>query len=132
MEKILFYLLLMLLIYFFKKYSFDKGLTIRFPDFFTPPQIDCIKVILKSKNIQNFNIINESTPIILFMIIWNIKFFFKEINNKKEINTGIEKKLFLMGHSKNIFILFYFKLIEFKVLDVMCLYYFGGRILIIK
>ena len=117
---------------FFKKQniSFDKGLTISVPDFFTPDQKDSMRVILKSNNISNFNIINESTAITLYYGYMKYKdLFLKEINNKKAIDTTIEKNIIFIdsGHSKTTFILSQFKHNEFKVLDVMCLYYFGGR-----
>jgi len=46
-----------------------------------------------------------------------------------EINTGVEKNIIFIdaGHSKTSFILSQFKYNEFKVLDVMCLPYLGGR-----
>ncbi len=117
---------------FFKKQniSFDKGLTISVPDFFTPDQKDSMRIILKSNNIPNCNIINESTAITLYYGYMKYKdLFLKEVNNKKAIDTGIEKNIIFIdaGHSKTSFILSQFRHNEFKVLDVMCLYYFGGR-----
>ena len=117
---------------FFKKQniSFDKGLTISVPDYFTPDQKDSMRVILKSNNIKNFNIINESTSITLYYGYMKYKdLFLKEVNNKKSIDTGIVKNIIFIdsGHSKTTFILSQFKHNEFKVFDVMCLNYLGGR-----
>ena len=110
--------------------SFDKGLTISVPDFYTPVQKDSTRLILKSNNIKNFNIINESTAITLYYGYMKYKdIFLQEVKGKKVINTGVEKNIIFIdaGHSKTSFILSQFKYNEFKVLDVMCLPYLGGR-----
>ena len=108
----------------------NKTFTISVPDYFTIYQKENLKIILSSLNIENFNIINESTAITLDYGYMRYKDLFI-INNsgKIGIDQNINKYVIFIdsGHSKTSFILSKFNYSEFKVLNVMNLPFLGGR-----
>jgi len=108
----------------------NKTFTISVPDYFTMYQKENLKIILSSLNIENFNIINESTAITLDYGYMRYKDLFI-INNsgKIGIDQNINKYVIFIdsGHSKTSFILSKFNYSEFKVLNVMNLPFLGGR-----
>ena len=108
----------------------NKTFTISVPDYFTIYQKENLKIILSSLNIENFNIINESTAITLDYGYMRYKdLFIINTNGKIGIDQNINKYVIFIdsGHSKTSFILSKFNYSEFKVLNVMNLPFLGGR-----
>ena len=113
-------------------YFFDSQITFEFfiisvPDYFTSFQIDTFKTILRSLTMEPFEIITESTAITLYYGYTKFKNIFEEKEGILNKNT---KKFIIFidaGHSKTTFILSEFAFTEFKVLNVKCLPYLGGR-----
>ena len=113
-------------------YFFDSHITfelfiISVPDYFTPFQIDTFKTILRTLTMEPFEIITESTAITLYYGYTKFKNIFEDTNGT--INQNIKKYVIFIdaGHSKTTFVLSEFAFNEYKVLNVRCLPYLGGR-----
>jgi len=112
--------------YFVKKGCQYDLACLSVPDFFTGYQKQSIELILKALNMQDVNIITESSAITMYYGYTKYNdVFYKE----NKIDTTIEKNILFIdsGHSKTSFILSYFKYNSFKVLKVICIPNVGGR-----
>lgn len=107
------------------------AMTVGVPDFMTLNQTEVVLRAIKASDIENFNIINESTAITLYYGYNRYKSLFVEAekNNQLVINpNAIKYVMFLdLGHSKASFILSEFRPKYFRVLNVETNPFLGGR-----
>jgi molecular chaperone DnaK (HSP70) len=107
------------------------AITVGLPDFMTVNQTEVVSRALKASEIENFNIINESTAITLYYGYNRYKTLFVEgeKDNQLVINpNAVRYIMFLdLGHSKASFILSEFRPQYFRVVNVETHPFLGGR-----
>ena len=115
--------------FYFKQQEINYDvITLSIPDYFTIYQREKMKIILESIHKDKMvNIITESTAITLYYGYTKYRDMF--IKGKIGVDQLIKKYIIFIdiGHSKTTFIFSSFKFNEFKVLEVECLPYLGGR-----
>ena len=101
--------------------------TIGVPDFMTIGQIEALGRAMRIAEIDNYNIINESSAITLYYGYNRYKNLFIESDNK--INPNVTRYILFVdvGHSKTSFIVSEFKPQYFRVVNADSDCYLGGR-----
>ena len=97
------------------------------PDFFLEYQRNLLKNICNAIGIENIKVINESTAITMYYGYTKYKDMF--VTEKINVNSGIKKDIIFIdiGHSKTSFIYSTFNYDKFKVKNVKCIPFLGGR-----
>ena len=114
--------------YFFKIEKKEYTSTyLSLPDYYTLYQKETLKLICKSLNMKDINIVNESSSITMYYGYTKYRDNF--VKDKDKVDTTIIKHILFIdsGYSKTNFILSKFKYNKFEVKYVKCLPNLGGR-----